>query len=144
MRSFTDVAVLDIAEAASEISKTGLGARAGQVTWIVADMTRWAPTMAWDIWQDRAVFHFLTGAAQQDAYIAALTAATRPEATVIVSTFALDGPEKCTGLPIQRFSPETLARRLGPALVLTSGASESHKTPWDSEQRFSHAVLRRR
>jgi len=142
-RGFTDLSVLDIAEAPLERSKARLGKAAAEVTWIVGDITDWTPPRTWDIWHDRAVFHFLTERAHQDAYIAALTAATRPGATAIFATFALDGPETCSGLPVQRYSPETLARRLGPAFSLTGQASETHKTPSGSEQRFSYAVLRR-
>jgi len=109
----------------------------------VCDVTSWTPPRTWEIWHDRAVFHFLTERSQQDAYIAALTAATRPGATAIFSTFALDGPEKCSGLPVQRYSPETLACRLGPDFALAGQESETHKTPSGSEQRFSYAVLKR-
>lgn len=142
-RGFADVTVLDIAEPALERAKARLGKNADKARWIVADITRWTPARTWDIWHDRAVFHFLTDRASQDAYVAALTAATRPGATVVISTFALDGPEKCSGLPVQRYSPETLAFRLGAAFVLADHANETHKTPWGSEQRFSYAVLKR-
>ena len=143
-RGFSDLTVLDIAPAALERSKARLRKAAAKVTWIVGDITHWTPPRTWDIWHDRAVFHFLTERAQQDTYVAALTAATRSGATAIVATFALDGPETCSRLPVQRYSPETLARRLGPAFALTGQASETHKTPSGSEQRFSYAVLRRR
>ena len=143
-QGFVDVTVLDIAESALERSKARLGANAGKVAWIVADITLWRPHRTWDIWHDRAVFHFLVEPAGQDAYIAALTGATRPGATVIIATFALDGPDECSGLPVQRYSADTLAARLGPAFRLTTRAREMHKTPWGSEQRFSYAVLARR
>jgi SAM-dependent methyltransferase len=143
-RGFTDLTVLDIAPAALQRSKARLGKTAAKVTWIVGDITHWTPPGTWNVWHDRAVFHFLTERSQQDAYIAAFTAATRPGATAIFATFALDGPEKCSGLLVQRYSPETLARRLGPAFALTGQASETHTTPWGSEQHFSYAVLRRR
>ena len=143
-RGFSDLTVLDIAPSALERSKARLGKDAAKVVWIASDITRWTPTRTWDVWHDRAVFHFLTEKAQQDAYIAALTAATRPGATAIVATFALDGPENCSRLAVQRYSPETLACRLGPAFALTGQARETHRTPWGSEQRFSYAALRRR
>jgi len=141
---FTDIAVLDIAEPALARAKARLGERAARVDWITADITRWKPGRRWDIWHDRAVFHFLTEHAQQEAYIAALAAATRPSATVIIATFALDGPEKCSGLSAQRYSPATLAERLGTNFVLTDGGGEVHRTPADIEQRFSYAVFKRR
>lgn len=139
-----DISVLDISESALSRSKARLGEKAAKVDWIVADITQWKPQRRWDVWHDRAVFHFLTERAHQDAYIAALTAATAPGATVIMATFALDGPEKCSGLPVQRYSPALLADRLGPAFRLTADASETHVTPWGSEQRFSYAELKRR
>ena len=96
------------------------------------------------MWHDRAVFHFLVEKAQQDAYVAALTAATAPGATVILATFALDGPDKCSGLPVQRYSPSLLAARLGSAFRLVSEASERHKTPWGAEQSFVWTVFERK
>ncbi len=140
---FIDLTVLDISDASLSRSKVRLGERAAMVAWIVADITQWNPTRQWDVWHDRAVFHFLTEPEHQDAYIAALAAATMPGATVIMSTFALDGPENCSGLPTQRYSSATLARRLGRAFDLTADDHETHTTPWGSEQRFSYAIFRR-
>jgi SAM-dependent methyltransferase len=142
-RGFTDLTVLDIAEAPLERSRARLGKAAGKVTWIAGDITNWTPPRTWNVWHDRAVFHFLTERAQQDAYIAALTVATRPGATAIFATFALDGPDRCSGLPVQRYSAESLASRLGPAFTLIGQARETHRTPSGAEQRFSYAVLRR-
>jgi 2-polyprenyl-3-methyl-5-hydroxy-6-metoxy-1,4-benzoquinol methylase len=143
-RGFSDITVLDIAEPALARAKARLGDKAGKIDWIVADISRWTPRRTWGIWHDRAVFHFLTDRQQQDAYLAALVTATQPGATAIISTFALDGPEKCSGLPVQRYSPETLAARVGSAFQLVDQSSETHRTPGGSEQRFSYAVLKRR
>lgn len=140
---FGDVTVLDIAEAALAKSKARLGAAADKVSWIVADIAHWKPPRQYRVWHDRAVFHFLTDAARQDAYIAALEAATEPGATAILATFALDGPEKCSGLPVQRYSPQTLAARVGRSFKLIDEALETHTTPGGSAQHFSYAVLRR-
>lgn len=139
---FADVTVLDISDAALSRSTARLGAKAAQATWIVADITQWTPVRTWNIWHDRAVFHFLTERAQQDAYVAALTAGTSPGATIIMATFALDGPEKCSGLPVQRYSPTSLATRIGPAFALIADDRETHTTPWGSQQQFSYAVFR--
>jgi hypothetical protein len=109
----------------------------------VADVTKWKPSRSYAVWHDRAVFHFLTEPAHQDAYVAALKAGTRHGATVIFATFALDGPAQCSGLPVQRYSAETLTRRIGPPFRLTVQATELHRTPSGTEQRFSYAVLRR-
>lgn len=140
---FGDVTVLDVAEAALAKSKARLGAAADKVSWIVADIAHWTPPRPYRVWHDRAVFHFLTDSARQDAYIAALEAATEPGATAILATFALDGPEKCSGLPVQRYSPQTLAARAGRSFKLIDEARETHTTPGGSAQHFSYAVLRR-
>ena len=140
---FSHVTVLDVAEAALAKSKARLGARAGEVSWIVADITKWCPERRYEVWHDRAVFHFLTEDAQQAAYVAALTAGTAPGATVVMATFALDGPENCSGLAVQRYSPQTLAARLGPPFALIDSAQESHRPPWGAEQKFSYAMFRR-
>ncbi|WP_020696392.1 class I SAM-dependent methyltransferase [Reyranella massiliensis] len=140
---YGDITVLDVAEAALAKSKARLGAAASKVSWIVADITQWKPPRHYRVWHDRAVFHFLTDTPRQDAYIAALEAATEPGATAIMATFALDGPEKCSGLPVQRYSPQTLAARLGRSFRLIDEARETHKTPGGSDQHFSYSVLRR-
>jgi SAM-dependent methyltransferase len=142
-RGYANVTVLDISDAALAKAKARLGERASRVAWIVADITRWCPPRLYDVWHDRAVFHFLTKTKDQDAYITALRAGTERGAALIVATFALDGPEKCSGLPVQRYSPETLAKRLGAPFVLTDQTQETHATPWGAEQRFSYAVFRR-
>ncbi len=141
--NYADLSILDISAAALEKSKARLGARAARVAWIAADITRWTPPRTWTIWHDRAVFHFLTERLQQDAYIAAMKAGTTAASTIVMATFALDGPDKCSGLPVQRYSPATLAARLGPSFALAADARETHVTPWGSEQRFSYAVFHR-
>ena len=143
-KGYTDLTVLDVAEAALEKSRTRLGREAGKVAWIAADITQWRPPRAFAVWHDRAVFHFLTEPDSQAAYLSALEAGTSAGSIVIMATFALDGPDKCSGLAVQRYSPATLAARLGPAFSLTGEALETHRTPWGMEQRFSYAILRRR
>lgn len=140
---FADLTVLDIAEAALASSHARQGERASAVTWIAADVTRWQPARTWDIWHDRAAFHFLTDRGEQEAYLAALRAATHPGSAAIVSCFALDGPERCSGLPVQRYSPEGLAERFGPRFRLETGGQDIHRTPGGNGQRFTYAVLRR-
>jgi SAM-dependent methyltransferase len=142
-RGYGNVTVLDISDAALAKAKARLGDAASRVTWIVADITRWHPPRLYAVWHDRAVFHFLTKAEDQDAYIAALRVGTEPGSVVIMATFALDGPDKCSGLPVQRYSPETLAARLGSPFVLTEKTQETHATPSGAEQRFSYAVFLR-
>lgn len=143
-RGFTRVSVLDISAAALDAARRRLGARGGQVTWICADITRWTPSKVYDVWHDRAVFHFLTEAPDRDAYRAALRAGVRSGGIVIVATFALDGPERCSGLPVVRYSPETLAGELGPDLQLLDSAHETHRTPFGTVQNFQFSRFRKR
>ena len=139
-----DITVLDISQVALDRAKARLGGKAARVGWICADVTQWKPARTWDLWHDRAVFHFLTEVDTQDAYIKALTAATHPASAIILSTFAPTGPERCSGLPVQRYSPAGLATRLGQAFVLEDQALETHVTPWGAIQDFSYAAFRRR
>lgn len=141
---FSDLAVLDISDAALARSKTRLAEQAAHIEWIVADITKWKPSRTWGLWHDRAVFHFLTTKEQQDAYIGALRQATDEGAAAIIATFSPDGPEKCSGLTVQRYSPEEIADRVGEEFKLVAKSYETHITPWKSEQRFSYAVLKRR
>jgi len=137
-----DVSVLDISRAALAKDGARLGEKAARVDWICADITRWRPARQWDVWHDRALFHFLTAPAAQDAYIAALKAATHPGSAVILSTFAPDGPERCSGLPVQRYGAADLAAKLGPGFALYDEAQEHHVTPWGSVQAFTYAAFR--
>lgn len=143
-RGYTDVIVLDIADAPLAKARARLGVLASRVTWTVADVTRWQPPRRYAVWHDRAVFHFLTTAEGQEDYIRTLRAATEPGSRAILATFAPDGPEKCSGLPVQRYSPESLAARLGAPFELTEAEHETHVTPWGTEQRFVYSVFRRR
>ena len=138
------VTVLDIAPAALEKAKRRLDARAGQVTWICADLLRWTPPRRYDIWHDRAVFHFLTDPADRQRYVKVLKRALKPGGHVIIATFAPDGPEKCSGLPVQRHAPEDIARELGADFALVEAADEHHTTPAGRIQHFNYARLRRR
>jgi 2-polyprenyl-3-methyl-5-hydroxy-6-metoxy-1,4-benzoquinol methylase len=138
-----DVTVLDISHVALGRAKARLGESAARINWICADVTQWTPARTWDLWHDRAVFHFLTEIAEQDAYIKTLTAATHPGSAVILSTFAPTGPERCSGLPVQRYSPAGLAARLGSGFALEDVALETHVTPWGAAQDFSYAALRK-
>jgi len=139
---FTDVTVLDIAAAALEKSRTRLGKDADRVRWIAADVTRWTPERRYRLWHDRAVFHFLTTPAERLAYRRALEAALEPGGTAIIASFALDGPERCSGLPVQRYAPETLAAELGPAFRLKGFRREEHRTPAGKIQRFQYSLFR--
>ena len=142
-RGFKRVTVLDISEAALDAAKARLGERASQVEWIVADVTKWHPAQAFDIWHDRAAFHFLTDAADRSAYVARMKQAVKPGGHVIIGTFALDGPEKCSGLPVNRYDAASLAGELGEGLELVDSRRHDHSTPWNSAQRFQFCIFRR-
>lgn len=141
---YPDLSVLDISAAGLARAKAHAGTHASKIEWIVADITAWQPRRRWQLWHDRAVFHFLTDRDAQDAYIGALDAATAPQAIAIVSGFAPDGPEKCSGLPVIRYDAASLAKRIGDGFELLAQKRESHRTPAGSSQNFYYAVLRKR
>ena len=139
---FNDVSVLDIAAEALEKSRKRLEADAGKVRWITADITRWQPERQYRFWHDRAVFHFLTDSADRAAYRRVLEAALVPGGHALMASFALDGPERCSGLPVQRYAPETLAMELGTAFTLVSQRHEAHTTPVGRLQQFQYSLFR--
>jgi SAM-dependent methyltransferase len=143
-RGFTQPFVLDISAAALEKSKRRLASRAPLVRWIVADITSWEPDRQYGAWHDRAVFHFLTTEEQRLAYRSALERAVVSGGTVVIGTFALDGPERCSGLPVQRYSPESLAAELGPAFACSAVRRIDHATPAGKGQRFQFSRFDRK
>jgi SAM-dependent methyltransferase len=140
---FQRVTVLDISPEALGRVKERLGDRARLVTWVAADITRWKPPSAFDIWHDRAVFHFLVEAEDRRAYRATLAAALPVGGQVIIGTFASDGPERCSGLPVARYEPDTLAAELGPDFRLVESTHEDHLTPSGKSQRFQFSRFER-
>ena len=143
-RGWSDLSVLDIAEPALEVAKARLRGEVGRVDWVVADVTVWRPGRHYDVWHDRAVFHFLTEPEQRLAYRNALEAGTAPGSVVIIATFAPDGPERCSGLPVQRYDAAALAAEFSSAFVLEREWREEHTTPAGGRQSFQWCVLRRR
>ena len=135
--------VLDISSAALAQAKARLGPTQDRVTWIEADVTGSWPVPHVDAWHDRAVFHFLTNDADRTAYIARLRAGLREGGTLVLATFAPEGPEKCSGLPVMRYSPETLGAVLGAEFRMVESIEERHSTPWNTEQAFSYTRWRR-
>jgi 2-polyprenyl-3-methyl-5-hydroxy-6-metoxy-1,4-benzoquinol methylase len=143
-RGYAAVTVLDLSQAALDAAKQRLGPDAANVQWIAADVTQWQPSAAFDIWHDRAAFHFLVEAADRDAYLDRLRCGVKPGGHAIIATFALDGPEKCSGLPVQRYDPDGLSKTIGPAFELIDQTAHRHTTPWGAVQSFQFSVLRRR
>lgn len=135
--------VLDISAVALQIDQQRLGSASARVDWIVADVTTWQPQRRYDIWHDRAAFHFLTEPADRAAYIARLGQALVPAGQAIIGTFALDGPEKCSGLPVQRYDAASLAETLGSDFRLMETRHEIHRTPWQSTQAFQFSRFQR-
>ncbi len=138
-RGFTQLTVLDIADTALETSKQRLGERASGVRWVAADITQWQPDRLYSAWHDRAVFHFLTTEEKRRAYRAAMEKAVAPGGIVVIGTFALDGPERCSGLPVQRYSAKSLAAELGDAFRWTATRRTEHTTPAGNVQRFQYS-----
>jgi SAM-dependent methyltransferase len=143
-KGFSRLAILDLSAKALEATKQRLGRRGDGVDWIVADVATWNPSVTYDLWHDRAAFHFLTDPADRDAYIARLKKAVRPRGHVIIATFALDGPERCSGLPIVRYNPATLASALGPEFELIDSKKHDHLTPGGGTQRFQFSRFLRK
>lgn len=141
---YRNLAVLDLSANALNAAKKRIGAAASTVDWIVADATTWRPAKTWDVWHDRAAFHFLTDPRDRAAYVERLRSAVAPGGQVIIATFAPDGPEKCSGLPVQRHDSASLSAELGPEFELVETRSETHHTPWHSTQAFQFSRFRRR
>jgi SAM-dependent methyltransferase len=141
---YRSLAVLDLSGHALDAAKRRIGPGADAIDWIVADATIWQPAKTYDVWHDRAAFHFLTDPRDRAAYVERLRAAVAPGGQVIIGTFALDGPEQCSGLPVQRHDSASLSAELGPEFELVETHSETHHTPWHSTQAFQFSRFRRR
>lgn len=137
------VTVLDISQTAIDRSRNRLGARASQIHWIVADVTVNPELGSFDVWHDRAVFHFLTAPADRTAYTALLARTIAVGGHAVIATFALDGPEKCSGLEVRRYDGQTLAAELGPRFHLLRSVPELHSTPWGGRQSFQYSLFKR-
>jgi hypothetical protein len=142
-RGWQDANVVDIAQPALAASKTRLGTRAKQVKWLVADVRQWRPGRTFEIWHDRAVFHFLTQPGDRAGYKRALAEGTCAGSRVIIATFAVDGPEMCSGLPVQRYDAPLLAAELDADFRLLRDWRETHVTPWGTEQHFQWCAFER-
>ena len=142
-RGLDCLAVLDVSGEALAHAKTRVGARAQAVTWIEADVTGPWSLKPMDIWHDRAVFHFLVEAEDRARYVAHLRDTLKPDGSAIIATFALDGPATCSGLPVVRYSAQTLAAELGGDFQLAETRARQHVTPWGGTQAFQYSRFRR-
>jgi SAM-dependent methyltransferase len=142
-RGYGALTVLDIASAAIKKSQERLGAAAQSVVWLVGDvMTVTLPARTYDVWHDRAVFHFLTRPEQRLAYLRQLVSALKPGGQVVMATFGPDGPQKCSGLDVRRYDAGSLGRELGQEFHLLRSSIVEHRTPFGTVQQFLYCRFR--
>lgn len=142
---YRDISLLDVSEAALEATRKRLGDNAASLHWIVGDVTTVAlEAQRYSVWHDRAVFHFLTGAEQRAAYVAQARRAVRAGGHLVIATFALDGPAKCSGLDVVRYDAASLHAQFAAHFDLIDSTGDMHATPWGSAQSFVYALMRRK
>ena len=136
-KGYRNVAVMDISGTAIEHTKKRLGLASQPVTWLVADILQAElPSHSYDVWHDRAVFHFLKDPAQRLAYVRQVASSVKHGGHVIVSTFGPEGPEKCSGLDVMRYDADSLHGEFGPRFRLIESSNEIHRTPFGTTQQF--------
>jgi len=141
--TYRAVTVLDVSEEALAVARDNLGSRAASVDWIAADVTAWTPPRTFDVWHDRAAFHFLTAPHDRAAYAERVRKAVPAGGHVIIATFATDGPERCSGLPVVRHDAASIGAVLGPAFALAETRRHDHVTPGGNVQKFQFSRFRR-
>lgn len=142
-REYKNVTVLDLSSTAIEVTKNRLGAAAQEVHWLATNVTEAdLGPQAYDVWHDRAVFHFLTEKEARSAYVRQVGRAVRRGGHVIVGTFGPQGPQKCSGLDVVRYDAESLHGEFGAKFELVESCSELHTTPWDTTQQFLYCLCR--
>lgn len=139
---YADLTVLDLSSAALTAAQARLSSKADRVRWIAADVTAWQPPRRYDLWHDRAAFHFLTEETDRQVYVSRLIQALKPGGHAIIATFAPDGPDRCSGLPVTRYDAAKLAETLGSAFVLIDTRRHEHVTPWRTAQNFQFSTFR--
>ncbi len=143
-QGYRDLTVVDISSAALARARNRLGERAALVNWVEADVTAFTPSRQFDLWHDRAAFHFLTEKTDREQYLAVLGKALRPGGQAIVATFAPGGPVKCSGLDIVQYDAARLGKELGPEFILLEQEAERHVTPAGGQQLFNFFRFERR
>jgi len=138
-----DVTVLDVSAAAIERARARIGPGSERIHWIVADVTRRESLGRALLWHDRAVFHFLTDAAERKRYVSLAERTVQPGGSLVIGTFAIDGPEMCSGLPVERYDEARLLEAFGAGFTPVKSLRDTHTTPWGKPQPFFFAVLRR-
>ena len=143
-KGFCRVTVLDLSSQALAVSKSRLKTQSSDVKWIEGDITQTTlPENAYDLWHDRAVFHFLTRSEDRRKYIAVLEHALKPGGHVVMATFGINGPPKCSGLDVMRYSPNTLQSELGKRFTMLESFMENHETPFQTKQEFTCCLFRK-
>lgn len=142
-RGHTDLTVLDVSDHALDLARHRLGEQAARVRWETADVLGWSPPRCFALWHDRAVFHFLTDPTDRDRYRRRAAVGIRPGGHLIVATFAADGPEACSGLPVARYAPDELGAAFGDGFTIVATRREHHHTPTGAHQPFTWLLARR-
>lgn len=137
-KGYRDITVLDLSGRALAHARKRLGPRGKDVAWFETDVTEFRPPRQYDLWHDRAVFHFLTDAADRRDYVETLKRSLAPGGHVIIAAFAIGGPEKCSGLDIVQYDSAKMAAELGEGFALVGEKIELHETPWGTGQKFAY------
>ena len=141
-RGFSDISVLDVSARALQLARARLGEAASRVRWLREDLLDWEPPRAYGLWHDRALFHFLVEPEQQERYVSLLRTSLSPDGVAILATFAPDGPEHCSGLPVARYRPHELVDVLGEGFTCLGSWREDHPTPGGATQPFTWVAAR--
>lgn len=141
-QGFQDLTVLDVSSKALDYAKERLGSEAEAVKWIEADVTKFDLPEKYDLWHDRAVFHFLTEENDRKKYVQNMEEALNPGGHVIIAAFSIDGPLKCSGLNVERYSPEKMKNELGDSFELVKVTKEGHVTPGGKEQKYTYCYFK--
>ena len=142
-RGYNNVTLLDVSQAAIAEAQSMLGDAQEAVKWIIADIVQWEPSETYAFWNDRAVFHFLVNEQDQQAYVGNVLRSTRSGSHIVIATFSPDGPESCSGLQVQRWSQEDLAKLFADSCSVVRIGERGHVTPWGSTQSFTWVHLLR-
>ncbi len=140
---FKQVSVLDISENALKYAKRRLGPLAGKVHWIETDATTFVSEEKYDVWHDRAVFHFLTEKADRERYVSRVRDSLKKGGSLILAAFAKDGPDKCSNLNVRQYDSALVKEEFGEGFELAQELTEVHRTPWGKDQKFNYFLLKK-
>lgn len=141
---YENVSVLDISEKSLEKAKARLGENSKNVNWISNDVTKYGFEQSFDVWHDRATFHFLTEDQQVKDYLSKLNASLKSGGYFLLSTFSENGPDKCSGIPVRKYSTESMQNLFEKDFEIVRLENQDHKTPWDAVQNFTIGLFRKK